>query len=662
MGRIAAIPFFHPKAIKVKTINKNQPYFYQKLPTYLQKIFTSLDIQLKSPCTAKKVFNLKIGDTKLGIPIMIIKERYIERFKEFLINNPRYLPKFKDLKELLDLFRPDTYCMNYMHIPNKSHGRFFLESKFCLLNEEVKITEIIDKYIEGIKEEFYDYFEEWVGLVINIAAEFIMFKLKKPAVFFNCEKCFRPALFIKAKEFDIKGEAIKGQKLWGTANIVDVLIFTNAQKYGFEKEASENNNMKLIQGNIIYHDESFFKRRKEICEDCEYFQRHINGAFILTYDVNSFLLTMRELKEKGKNNQFDLIVTGSTVVNIMELLYSKDFIDCIENIFIYTYSPDKYLKVKEKYSKIKKIFFDRGEVIEYLKNLNENKPLYKLTNLITYDDYKYKYHILHKMIAEQYGKYTEDCYNAAISIIQDFLYWYPKLEIQKDESYNGTQIELLISTLQKFKDISSNEEHLINIYTKSIGSFYKDFNKWLYELDPFAYRKISWFIASIMYQLNKYGRYHGITESKTFYRGIEMNYTDLLFYQRCKGKLFCFPSFTSTSEKLDVASSFALNKAKNHEERQKLNLFLVIIIIHYKFEKDYMSYAIDTTQCSDFPDEMERIFLPFSFFKLNSIEINYEYNRAFIEVDSIGRKEVLEKKINKEHSLIYNELGFMEVK
>ena len=44
----------------------------------------------------------------------------------------------------------------------------------------------------------------------------------------------------------------------------------------------------------------------------------------------------------------------------------SDYIDYIGSIFIYTYSPDKYLKVKEKYEKIKKIFFDRGELIDYI--------------------------------------------------------------------------------------------------------------------------------------------------------------------------------------------------------------------------------------------------------------------------------------------------------
>ena len=657
MGRIAAIPFFHPKTAKISKEIKKNYYFYDKIPTYLHKIFTSIDIKIKSPCTA-----IKVLDTQLGVPIMIIKERYLDDFKEFLLNNPRYLSKFKDLKELLDLFRPDVYCMYYMHIPDKSQGRFFLESKFCKLNEEVKISKKIDDYTSAIKEGFYDFLEEWVGLVINIAAEFVMFKLKKSAIFFNCEHCFRPALFIKSSQFNQKDNAIEGQKLWGTANIVDTLIFTNVNKYGFVQEIDKNDNIKLIQGNIIYYDESFSKRNKEVCDDCEYFQRHINGAFILVTDIDSFILVMKEIKDKGKPEQFDLIISGSKVAKIIEIFNKTDYISCINSIYIYTYSPDKYKHFLNANKKIKNIFFDRGELINYIQENEKAKPIYQLTNLITYDDYKYKYHILHEMISEQYGKYTEDCYNAAISIIQDFLYWYPKLQIEQDESFKGTKIELLISTLQKFKDISSNEEHLIKIYTKSVGSFYNDFNRWLLDLDPFAYQKIAWFIASIMYQLNRYGKAHGIKESRTFYRGIEMNFTDLLFYQRCRGKLFCFPSFTSTTELLDVASSFASKEARDLEERQKKHLFLVIMIINYNFDKDFIPNAIDISECSDIKSEKERLFLPFSFFKLKSVEIDYLNYRAFINIKTIGRKEILEKKINKNNCLKFNQLGYMEIK
>jgi hypothetical protein len=140
--------------------------------------------------------------------------------------------------------------MYYKHIPNSSQASFFIESRFCPLNEEVKITKIIDQYLENKKEDFYAYLEEWVGLVINIAAEFILFKLNQPAIFFSCERCYRPALFIKRRSSNNNGEQIEGLKLWGTANIVDVLMYTNAQKYGFDNR--KQSNLNIINSNIFY--------------------------------------------------------------------------------------------------------------------------------------------------------------------------------------------------------------------------------------------------------------------------------------------------------------------------------------------------------------------------------------------------------------------------
>ena len=652
MGRIAAIPFFHPKTAKREKISN--AYFCDKIPTYLQKIFTGIDIKLKSKCTANKV------PDELGLPIMIIREIYMEDFKKFLVENKRYLPKFKELKELLEIFRPDAYCMYYLHIPDNSQGSFFLESRFCPLNEEVKITKIIDQYVENIKEDFYTFLEEWVGLVINIAAEYVMFKLKSPAIFFNCERCFRPALMIKNTKLNEEGNPIEGQKLWGTANIVDVLMYTSAEKYGFDNQ--NKNKLDLVQCNFIYHDESFLRRKEEVYSDCEFFQRHINGAFILTFDKNSFCTAMEEIKKNGENEQFDLIVTGSSTIKIMEIIIIYEYLQCFKNIFIFTFSPDKYLGLKNTNEKIKEIFFDKGELIDYIQEHNEDRPIYQLTKLISYDDYLYKYHILHEMISEQYGKYTEDCYNAAISVIQDFLYWYPQLNIETSDNFEGTKIELLIGTLQNFKDISSNEKNLIKIYTRSTGSFYNDFNKWLRELDPFAYKKISWFIAALMYQLNRYGNVHGLTESKTLYRGIKMNYTDLLLYKRFEGRIVCFPSFTSSTEKKEVAENFNEKDGDTLEDRKNKKVFFVTMVINYKFSNNFIYSAIDISQCSDYPNEEERLFPPFTFFKLNKLNIDYNNYTSSIELDSIGRKEILEKRIRNGNILKYNKLGFMEIK
>jgi hypothetical protein len=87
--------------------------------------------------------------------------------------------------------------------------------------------------------------------------------------------------------------------------------------------------------------------------------------------------------------------------------------------------------------------------------------------------------------------------------------------------------------------------------------------------------------------------------------------------------------------------------------------------INYIYCKEFIPYAIDVSKCSDFPDELEKIFLPFSFFKLKEVSIDYTNNIADIELDSIGIKEILELKLNKDTNLKYkqfnNGIGYMEV-
>ena len=86
------------------------------------------------------------------------------------------------------------------------------------------------------------------------------------------------------------------------------------------------------------------------------------------------------------------------------------------------------------------------------------------------------------------------------------------------------------------------------------------------------------------------------------------------------------------------------------------------MVINYKFSNNFIYSAIDISQCSDYPNEEERLFPPFTFFKLNKLNIDYNNYTSSIELDSIGRKEILEKRIRNGNILKYNKLGFMEIK
>ena len=159
-----------------------------------------------------------------------------------------------------------------------------------------------------------------------------------------------------------------------------------------------------------------------------------------------------------------------------------------------------------------------------------------------------------------------------------------------------------------------------------------------------------------MYSLNRYSekKGKGVKEDKTLYRGIKMNLIDLLYYEREKDKLICFPSFTSTTPLLEKAIDFSINNKTQYQ-------YATIITINYKYNRDFIPTAIDISEKSVFKSEKECIFLPYSFFKIKNVEIDHINKTGKIELDSIGRKEIFEKKLKDGYKLNYNEGGFMEI-
>jgi predicted DNA-binding antitoxin AbrB/MazE fold protein len=259
------------------------------------------------------------------------------------------------------------------------------------------------------------------------------------------------------------------------------------------------------------------------------------------------------------------------------------------------------------------------------------------------------------MISSHYGQTKENCFKIAISYLKDYLLWYPKLKLKLPEGeQNKIKIESLLETLQKFKGLNDNETDLITLYTEEYNSFYQDFNFWLNTLDPLAIQKTSWFIATVMYSLNNYGEKKGVKNSEKLYRGIKMNLTDLLNYERAENEIICYPSFTSTTPDIDVANFFKSDGILP-------NQYATLIKINYKQEDGFIPTAIDVSEISKIKNEKERLFPPYSFFRIKKVKIEHSNQTGNIELDSIGRKEILEKKLKDGYQISYNEKGFMEI-
>ena len=78
---------------------------------------------------------------------------------------------------------------------------------------------------------------------------------------------------------------------------------------------------------------------------------------------------------------------------------------------------------------------------------------------------------------------------------------------------------------------------------------------------------------------------------------------------------------------------------------------------------NWISNAINVSEYSDYYDEQEFLFLPYSFFYVKDVKIDIKNFIADIYFDAIGRTEILEEQIKKGKQIFYNEKeNIMQIK
>ena len=672
MGRtIAKLFFYHDIKGSNRRTNKNEnnsTAYFDDIPIKFDKIYRTIDVELEHECNSTNVLidyieelkKLRGGesltdpkeeklieeDLKNFIPQIVVLDKFLNELILYITNSKRYISVKYDIvytKEcpfLLDLIKSHIFFMNYLHVPKRKDGIWFCEGRF-LTKEELSNKTERDAYnsiIKFVKEKgikYMEFLEEWVGLVFHLATEYLLLKKRLKTIFFSCEKCHRPGVFIKE---ELKSED-DPNKILGTINIVDTIIEScvNDMKLSFGSPKSENN--------IILFDKSYNPNNKEISKEYENFKDETNGAFILIKDDLELDNLIDEFKSKGNNFKFDLIITGSTGNEILEKIDKKSANNYFDRKCIYR--PIKDNNNQTEY--IKEIYNKSEDIKKFINLKNQKQEIYPTIKLLTYKEYINKYIVLHQLISRQYGQNGENKFKIEISYIKDFLLWNPKLNVENND--NELKIDTFLKTLQEFEKIKNDQEYIVKLYTYEKGSYYKDFNNWLLNLDPLAIQKTSWFIAASIFSLNQYSikKEKGIrTDGLKIYRGLKANLSDLLYYESALGELICFPSFTSTSKRFDVAKEFS-----TYDKKQ--NQYSTIITINYKFKEGFIPTAVDVSQISRFKNEEECLFFPYSFFKVIKFEIDHTSKKAKIELDSIGRKEIIETKLGFGYKLVYNE-------
>ena len=135
---------------------------------------------------------------------------------------------------------------------------------------------------------------------------------------------------------------------------------------------------------------------------------------------------------------------------------------------------------------------------------------------------------------------------------------------------------------------------------------------------------------------------------------MKLSYSNVLPYERAKGKVILLSAFTLISEEEKVAVTFS--GRKNTQSLYKLKKrFSVILKIRNKNKEKWVSNGIKIETISKYKSEKVLLYQPFSFYYVRDVNIDYKNYKADILLETIGKQEILEEKIRIGKEIKYNE-------
>jgi hypothetical protein len=314
---------------------------------------------------------------------------------------------------------------------------------------------------------------------------------------------------------------------------------------------------------------------------------------------------------------------------------------------------------------IKGVYLKNEEVLDFLRENAKSTSILRTLKLITIQDYFNKDIKIHDLIAKHYGNFSIYKYKIEIEKVKYFID-HPgeyTIRILDEWGQQRNQKETMLETLKLYKDIESNYKDIIRNYTNENCSVYKDFNYLLLRLNERGIEAFGYFIAGLIYSLNKFYQNtgNGLKSTINLYRGIRLDISEILNYERYEKSTLCFPSFTSTSAIREAASNddrFG-GRITSVPTRKEQGLFSVVITIEHIYRKGSVPNGIQIESISLYRSESETLFLPFSFFKIKKVEIDLENFECNIIMENISRKVIFEERmkngyeINPESDLLF---------
>ena len=585
------------------------------------------------------------------LKIIILNDKDIEKPKNYIKENHKF-KKYENYKNLVDklvLSRKDVDEKKYQHLNHdlEEYNLYaeILDDFNCLTIEENEKDNIRNSFAEK-SDNIDNEINMFIDLCFSLIVEYLKFELIKEVKFNQCQNCGSKCVYILFSQHQQKIVAerqLEKDELKKGINVVRNIF--NIDSLCMSKSVIDD---KRIVTNIIYLNDEVNKNVIKLIEN------NATGTVLYIKNINQLELLMQEVNEKNKkygiNYKFLSICTGKLIDNLIEFLKKdKIYRDIIDNVVIYCENKQEYENLENDYNFIDEVIDNEKSLEEYIKNYKDNSKIYETITIINYESYMKKYNEIHKEIAKYYGKVAFKFKNA-INIFKDFLNEYEG-ELKINTSSKKRKKKILLKTLEVFN--TDDETEKIKLYTKEKNSYYNDFNYWLNNINKKAISKIAYFVGSLMFSLNNVNK--GLEKEAILYRGICIDYSNIIKYYMNyinDDKIIIFPSFTSTSTSEEISKSFASG-----------DNYGVLFKINYNYtHKEWKYLAVNISSFSDFSNEEECLFLPFTFYKIKNFEFDKENKLAKIELDCIFKKEILENNLNEKNNIVYNkEENIMEI-
>ena len=438
-------------------------------------------------------------------------------------------------------------------------------------------------------------------------------------------------------------------------NILNDINKSKEEKVNQNKINNDIDNNKF--NNIIYYD-SNINFLNNINQDIDDFEKVTHGAFILCKNMNSFNIIRKEilLQTQKKRLTFNLITTGNECDNIMKFLNEyPEFKSLITHVCVYCQEIQNWLHLKIKYDLVYDVVTSKDKVINFIKNFSseEIKP-YQVTKVITLNDYLEKYKDKHIKIAQFYGDLSPETFKKNIEKMKLLI----ENEIKEGKLFASyKQVLDGFLTFDVKYDIENLDKLIIKEYTKEL-SYLPVLNKWHRDRNFNSFEVVAYFTARLMYSLNSYAKrenkYNNAYKQLVFSCKI-LPYSDILSYERAKGKIIVLYYFIATTQNEKIAKAFfnRTKTAKNVNVCIIASDFKVTFIIENNFKENLISNGIKIGQ--EFIPEEEILYQPYSFYYVRDVKIDLDCYKADIYLETIGKKEILEEKIKLGKEIKYNE-------